>query len=31
MIGDMRKCREMTDKLRALDGVEVKEMFFDHP
>jgi len=31
MAGDPRKSREMADKLRALDGVEVKEMFFDHP
>jgi len=31
LIGDIRKSRELAEKLRALDGVEVKEMLFDHP
>ena len=31
MVGDARKSHEMAERLRALDGVEVKEMLFDHP
>lgn len=31
LVGDPSRCREMTEKLRALDGIVVKEMFFDHP
>lgn len=31
MYGDETKCRELFDKLNAVEGVEVKEMIFEHP
>ena len=30
MVGDDARCREMADRLRAIQGVEVKEMSFEH-
>lgn len=30
MAGDQDRCRELRDKLNAVEGVEVKEMVFDH-
>lgn len=30
MYGDLATCRELATKLSAIDGVEVKEMFFEH-
>lgn len=31
MYGDPNKCRELFDKLNAVEGVEVKQMVFNHP
>ena len=31
MIGDEVKSEELTDKLNAVEGVEVKRIVFDHP
>jgi hypothetical protein len=31
MFGDEKKCRELFDKLNAVEGVEVKQMVFAHP
>lgn len=31
LFGDEAVCRELTDKLGALEGVEVQTMVFDHP
>ena len=30
MFGDLAKCEAMRDKLQAIDGIEVKEMVFEH-
>lgn len=30
MFGDLAQCEAMRDKLQAIDGIEVKEMAFDH-
>ena len=30
LIGDMTKCRQLADKLNALEGVEVQQMVFEH-
>lgn len=30
MHGDQKTCRELAAKLHALEGIEVKEMFFEH-
>ena len=30
MFGDEAKCRELSAKLSTMEGVEVKEMVFDH-
>ncbi len=31
MLADNEKSQELADKLNAIEGVEVKQMFFDHP
>jgi hypothetical protein len=31
MFGDEAKCAELKKRLAAVEGVEVKEMVFDHP
>jgi len=31
LFGEERICREMRDKLRAIEGVDVQEMIFEHP
>ncbi len=31
VLGDDRLCDEMRSKLTAIEGIEVKEMVFDHP
>lgn len=31
MIGEEAKCFEMAKRLRAIQGVDVKEMVFEHP
>ena len=31
MFGDESKCHELSAKLSGMEGVEVKEMVFDHP
>ncbi len=30
MYGDQAKCEAMRDKLKTVDGIEVKEMVFEH-
>jgi len=30
MFGDLEKCVEMRDKLKVIDGIDVKEMNFNH-
>lgn len=30
MFGDQAKCEALRDKLNAVDGIEVKEMVFEH-
>ncbi len=30
LIGQAAKCRQLADKLNALEGVEVQQMVFDH-
>ncbi len=30
MFGDLAKCETLRDKLNAIDGIEVKEMVFEH-
>ena len=30
MFGDLAQCEAMRDKLQAIDGIDVKEMAFDH-
>ena len=30
MFGDLAKCEALRDKLNTIDGVEVKEMIFEH-
>ncbi len=30
MFGDAAKCETMRDRLNAIDGIEVKEMIFEH-
>lgn len=31
MVGDETTCDQLMDKLNAIEGVECKKMFFDHP
>jgi len=31
MYGDHALCQELATKLSALEGIEVKQMFFEHP
>jgi hypothetical protein len=31
MVGEADKCRELFEKLNAVEGVEVQKMVFDHP
>lgn len=31
MFGEEAKCHELFDKLNAIEGVEVKEIIFEHP
>jgi ACT domain-containing protein len=31
LVGDQDKCRQLADKLSALDGIEIKQMIFGHP
>jgi hypothetical protein len=31
MVGDEEKCGELKKRLSAIEGVEIKEMVFDHP
>ena len=31
LVGETTKCQQLTDKLDALEGVDVKQMIFDHP
>jgi hypothetical protein len=30
LIGEMTKCKQLKNKLNALEGVEVQQMIFDH-
>lgn len=30
MVGDRKRCEELAEKLRAIEGVEVKKMAFTH-
>jgi hypothetical protein len=30
MFGDAAKCEALRDKINSLDGIEVKEMIFEH-
>lgn len=31
LVGEMPTCQQLANKLNALEGVEVKQMIFDHP
>ena len=31
LVGDSAVCQQLASKLNALEGVEVKQMIFDHP